>query len=207
MKKERMKRIAMTVAGIFLCGVSVGIFKTAQFGTDPFTCLVTGLSNLLNLTYGTLYTILCAVLFIGTFLLDRHYIGFATILNLLLIGFVVDGSLGILETYIIDPSFGERILLMTAAILLMCFASSLYYTADLGVSVYDAYALILADKKIAPFQFCRIGTDLFCVLIGLLFGAWPGIGTVITAFFMGPIIVWFNVHFSRPLLQGRLFKQ
>ena len=72
---------------------------------------------------------------------------------------------------------------------------------------YDAYALILGDKKVAPFQYCRIGTDVLCVLVGMLCGAWPGIGTLITAFFMGPIIVWFNIHFSRPLLQGRLWKR
>ena len=205
--KALIKRGIMTVVGIFLCGVSVGIFKTAQLGTDPFTCLITGLSNVTGLTYGMLFTIACAVLLAGVFFLDRHYIGLATILNVCFLGLIVDGTLLILEQYIISPPLFYRFLLMLGAILLMCFSSSLYYTADMGVSVYDAYALILADKKIAPFQFCRIGTDLFCVLVGFAFQAWPGIGTLVTAFFMGPVIVWFNVHFSRPMLQGRMFKR
>ena len=29
-----------------------------------------------------------------------------------------------------------------------------------------------------------------------------GIGTIITAFFMGPLIEFFNVHMARPLLHG-----
>ena len=207
MKNLSWKRVLMTIFGVTLCGISVGIFKKAALGTDPFTCIVTGFSNVSGLTFGTIYTIFSIVLLIGVFFLNRHYIGLATVFNMLLSGFIVDGCLYVLDRVIIEPSYLVRFGLMLAAILLNCFSSSMYYTADLGVSVYDAYALILGDKKVAPFQYCRIGTDVLCVLVGMLCGAWPGIGTLITAFFMGPIIVWFNIHFSRPLLQGRLWKR
>ena len=67
--------------------------------------------------------------------------------------------------------------------ILLSFASSLYYTADLGVSSYDALALMASnDYDIAQFRFCRIATDLFCVSVGFMGGANIGIGTVITAF-------------------------
>ena len=49
----------------------------------------------------------------------------------------------------------------------------------------------------------RIATDLVCVMIGLCFGVIPGIGTVISALFMGPLIDWFSVHMARPLLNGK----
>ena len=40
----------------------------------------------------------------------------------------------------------------------------------LGVSTYDAIALILSEKKIAPFKYCRIGTDLICTITGFVLG-------------------------------------
>ena len=54
--------------------------------------------------------------------------------------------------------------------------------------------------KVVPFRFIRIVSDLICTLIGFLLGLMPGIGTVITALFMGPLITFFRQHLSDPLL-------
>lgn len=82
--------------------------------------------------------------------------------------------------------------------------TSLYFVADLGVSSYDAVALTISEKcKRIPFQYCRIITDILCVVIGFVFHVTVGIGTVITAFMMGPVIQWFNVHLSEPIRYGR----
>ena len=35
-------------------------------------------------------------------------------------------------------------------VVMMCFASALYFTADMGVSAYDAYALILDKRTPSP---------------------------------------------------------
>ena len=88
-------------------------------------------------------------------------------------------------------------------------------TADLGVSTYDAVALIIVNTwKKGKFQYVRIITDLVCVVLGcLLFilsggkisqiPTIAGIGTIITAFFMGPLIEFFNVHIARPILKSK----
>ena len=85
-------------------------------------------------------------------------------------------------------------------------------TANLGVSTYDAVAIVLSGKwKLGQFRFIRIACDLVCVIIGcVLFllggGTWrdiptiAGIGTIITAFFMGPLIDWFNRKVAIPFL-------
>ena len=63
------------------------------------------------------------------------------------------------------------------------------------------------------FQYVRIITDVVCVLLGvalvLISGgavrgiiAIAGVGTIITAFFMGPLIEFFNVHCARPILNS-----
>jgi uncharacterized membrane protein YczE len=97
-------------------------------------------------------------------------------------------------------------LMLGSAVILLSFGSSLYYTADLGVSVYDAISLILAKKKIKifkyilPFKWIRVASDFVCVSAGAAFGKMPGIGTIITAFFMGPLISFFNRRAAEPFL-------
>ena len=94
------------------------------------------------------------------------------------------------------PSLAARFALLIAAIVIMCLASAFYFTADLGVSTYDAVALIWSQRqKRIPFFACRVITDLVCVVLGialcLLAGYSMGqisrevnIGTIITAFFI-----------------------
>ena len=103
-------------------------------------------------------------------------------------------------------------------------------TADLGVSTYDAVALIISNTwKKGKFFYVRIITDVICVIIGvgllilalynndglslsnrehaLTIGkeifAIAGIGTIITAFFMGPLIEVFNTIWAKPFLYGK----
>src|SRR5690606_37921649 len=118
--------------------------------------------------------------------------------NIFLLGYVVEFSSWLFETRIPNPTIVVRSLFLVVGIIILCFGSSLYFIGDLGVSTYDAVALILAEKKVAPFQYCRIGSDLICTIIGFLLGATVGIGTLVTAFFMGPIIAFFNNKISIP---------
>ncbi len=198
--KEKFVRIVMTIFGVSVAGLSVGLFKHSQFGTDPFQCFANGIHTLLPINFGTLYMILNAVLLIIVFFLKKHYIGIGTIINLFLVGYIVEFSHGALQEIIPDPTMVVRIAMLIIGFLILCFASSFYITADLGVSTYDAIALIMADKKIARFQYCRIATDIVCVAIGFFLGAVVGVGTVMTAFLMGPFIAFFRKRVSDPLL-------
>lgn len=199
--KNGKKRVAMTLIGVSLAGFSVGLFKMSLFGTDPFQCFASGVSNQISfLGFGTLYMIINLILLLCIFVLDRHYIGIATFMNIFGTGYIVEYVTKVLNNYFQNADIITRLILLLTGIVLMCFASSLYYTANLGVSTYDAIALVLSDRKVGKFQFIRIGTDLICVVIGVILHATAGLGTIITAFFMGPLIEFFNVNFSRPLL-------
>lgn len=206
-----IKRLCMTLGGVVVCAFSVGMFKLADFGVDPFQSFAQGFHIPFSgmLSFGTFYTILSLVFLVISFLLDRHKIGIATFINLFLTGYIVDFSYKMLGKAIPDPSFGLRIVLLILAVVIMCVGSALYFTSDLGVSVYDAIALSLGERKIkvfghiAPFKFIRIFTDCVCVIIGMIFGKMPGVGTLVTAFFMGPLIDFFNRHMAEPMLYGK----
>ena len=54
--------------------------------------------------------------------------------------------------------------------------------------------------KVLPFRFIRIVSDLVCVTVGFVLGFMPGVGTIVTALFMGPLITFFKRTLSDPLL-------
>ena len=141
------------------------------------------------------------LLMIFAVLFYRKYIGITTFINLFLLGYLIDFSEQAIFALMGTPDLVARIIYLAAGIVILCFASSLYIVADLGVSTYDAVALFLAEKKIAPFRLIRICTDLLCVGIGWALGYVPGVGTVITALFMGPLLDYFNRKVAIPFLE------
>lgn len=208
----RVKRILMTLFGVIICAISVGIFKIAALGVDPFQSFMAGLDALVPIRFGTLYVIANAVLLLFALVFDRHYIGIATFINLFLLGYITQFTYEFLQTLLPDPSMAVRIGCLVIGVVVICFGSAFYMTADLGVSTYDAVALIISKTwKKGKFQYVRIVTDLVCVILGaglfLLSGGKVsqiptivGVGTIITAFFMGPLIEFFNVRVARPIL-------
>lgn len=211
----KKRRILMSLLGVIICAISVGFFKHAALGVDPFQSLMAGLDALIPIEFGTLYVIVNAILLIFTLIFDRKNIGIATFINLFLLGYITQFTMELLAVWMPDPTLLARWLCLLGAIVVICFGSALYMTANLGVSAYDAVAIILAYKwKLGKFQYCRIGADLVCVIAGCVIfliagGAFrdiptiAGVGTVITAFFMGPLIEFFNVKFARPWLNGK----
>ncbi|MCR5054970.1 MAG: hypothetical protein K6A69_09030 [Lachnospiraceae bacterium] len=214
MLRQRKKRIIMSLMGVIICAVSVGIFKLAAFGVDPFQSLMSGLDALIPIDFGTLYVIVNVILLIFSIFADRHNIGIATFINLFLLGYITQFTYDGLQRLFPEPSIPFRIICLIIGIVIICFGSSLYMTADLGVSTYDAVAIVISGKwKLGKFKYVRICTDLICVISGcvlfILAGnpvsmipTIAGIGTIITAFFMGPLIELFNEKIARPMING-----
>ncbi|WP_434310812.1 YczE/YyaS/YitT family protein [Hominifimenecus sp. rT4P-3] len=204
--EEKTRRILMTICGVLIISVSVGMFKFSVFGLDPFQVLSHGIWMTLPegfLDYGTAYAILNLLMLIAIFFADKSKIGLGTWINIFLLGYVVEFSVGTFDMLIPAPSLAVRIVFLVIGIVTMCFGVSIYFTADMGVSTYDAVALILSEKKNWKFQICRISSDLFCTVVGFALGATAGIGTVVTACFMGPLIAFFKRTIADPLRYGK----
>ena len=215
-KKDHMvKRILMSIFGVLICGVAVGFFKRAMFGVDPFQSLMAGLDSVIPINFGTLYVIVNMIMLLFSLIFDRHYIGLATFINLFLIGYIAEFSLNMLEKIFPDPGIPDRSVCLIIGILIICVASSFYMTADIGVSTYDAVALIISNTwHVGKFKYVRIVTDVICVVLGVALyflsgapvsgiGAVIGAGTVITAFFMGPLVDLFAEKLAKPFLYGK----
>ena len=205
----------MSLMGVIICAVSVGFFKLAAMGVDPFQSLMSGLDSLIPIQFGKLYVIVNAILLLFSIFADRHNIGIATIINLFLLGYITQFTYDLLQRLFPAPSVLFRSVSLLIGIVVICFGASLYMTADLGVSTYDAVAIVISQKwKLGRFKYVRICTDLVCVITGCILFVIAGnpvsdipmiagIGTIITAFFMGPLIELFNEKIARPMLNKK----
>ena len=213
------RRILMSLFGVIICAIAVGIFKIAALGVDPFQSLMSGLDKLIPIAFGTLYVIVNVILLLFSLIADRTKIGIATFINLFLLGYITQFTYEFLQTIIVDPNMIVRAACLIVGIVVICFGSAFYMTANLGVSTYDAVAIVMSEKwKLGKFQYIRIATDVVCVVLGTIVfliggGTWRevptvvGIGTIITAFFMGPLIEFFNEKIARPLLNSEKKKE
>ena len=203
-QKKLVKRILMTLVGQVILGVGAGCLRAAGLGIDPYQCFTRAVETVSPLSYGTTFVIINAVFLILMFIFARSYIGISTVFNMFLLGYIIDWSASGISSLIPSPGIVVQVLLLLAALVLICFSSALIFTSDLGVSTYDWIALHLSDiqKKIA-FRWLRIMTDVLCVIIGLCFGIVPGVGTLITALALGPVISFFRTSVTDPFLYGK----
>ena len=211
--KKLPRRIIMSLGGVLICAVSIAVFKTAALGLDPFQTFMSGLDALIPLSFGTLYALMNLFILVFVFFLDRHNIGISTFINLFLLGYVVDFSMMLLEMLLGTPSLAVRFICLAVGVVTLSVGVAFCMTSDLGVSAYDAIAIVLSERlKLARFKVCRVAVDSLSIIVGivlfLLSGGRvsqiltiAGIGTVITAFFMGPLIDFFNRKLAIPLME------
>lgn len=203
-KGKIAKRIIMMLIGNVILGMGAGMLRAANFGVDPYQCFVLGIDNVLKLGYGTTFVIVNAVFLVLMLLLARKMLNLGTLVNMFFLGYIIDFSYSFLMNITPEPNMVIRIIYFVISILLITFSSAVIYTADMGVSTYDWIALKTAEvQKKVSFKWCRVGTDLVCVIVGFIFSIIPGIGTIVTAFLLGPLVSFFRTHFSEPFLYGR----
>lgn len=208
LKSLTIRRIVWMVVGNIILSVGVLILKWSGLGNDPYTGMVMSLAgNVFQLSYGVFLIIINCFVFLIQILFGRKYIGPGTFVNWFLIGLLVDlyefliGFTGWDASRLLNL-FGDggvwpvRIGLAIIGIVVISFACSTYQTADAGIAPYDALSLIISEKTKIPYFWCRMTTDGICALVCFLTGGIVGVGMLMCAFGLGPIISFFNRHFS-----------
>jgi uncharacterized membrane protein YczE len=156
----------------------------------------TGIARKLGMSFGSWQLIFNAVLLAGVIISDRKRIGFGTVYNMVATGYTSDFFLQALNLakFPDESLLAIRIASLIFGIAILYFGAALYIEANMGVSPYDALAIIVADKthRSTWFRWYRIGTDVLCVMGGVLTQSDVGIGTLITACFAGPLMAFFR---------------
>lgn len=197
--------------GIALISVAVGCYRLSEFGVDAFTCMNLGISGFLGMSFGNWQLLINIAILIVVFFTMRSGIGLGTIVNMVAVGYIADFICWIVwDQLAITPGLLLRCIFLIMGILFATLGVAFYMVVDMGIAPYDNVAPIIEKitKGKLPFAKARVVTDIICVLIGVGFclmakdELWKivGIGTIFNAFLTGPLIQFFKVHITQPLL-------
>ncbi len=202
MKKISAKRLAMMLISMLPIAMGVTLFSLSGLGNDPYSGMNMSVGAAFGFSFGAWQLIVNTVLFVFVLIFERSFIHIGTFVNMISVGFLVDGMQRLWFVFFAQPQdFGFRLLLSALGVIALAFGASLYFTADAGVAPYDGVTFILRDHTPMPYALCRIVVDCTCVAITFAFGGVIGIGTLLSAFCVGPCVAFFNKHFSEKLLK------
>ena len=199
--KEFIWKALMSLIGITLISFGAALSQTMNMGLDPFTAINTGASELLGFTLGNYQLFVNAAILAIILFFDRKIIGWGTIFNLVLVGYMIEFFISMLESFIGPTQFAfiVQLLITVVAILIFTFGVALYMDADLGVSPYDAIAPVITDRVSASYKTVRMIQDIIVVITAWILGGPVGVSTFITGFLAGPLIDFFSNRFTRKL--------
>ncbi|WP_150275969.1 YczE/YyaS/YitT family protein [Paenibacillus tepidiphilus] len=200
------RRLMIMVIGNVFLGMGISIFKLSGMGNDPFSGMVMALADRVGMAYANFLIVLNLALFVIEFITGRKFIGAGTFVNAILLGYIATFFHNTWLNLFGEPElFWQRVIIVAIGVVVCSFGVSLYQTSDVGVAPYDSLSLIMRDNfpKVSYFWH-RMFTDALCALICFLAGGIVGLGTLVSAFGLGPIIHFFDKHFTEKLLaKGR----
>lgn len=196
------RRFFGMLLGNVLIGTGSAILRLTLLGTDPFTGMNLGIAGFTGVSFIICQTILNLSLFTVQIIFGRDLIGIGTIVNALLLSVFVSGAYAILHYFTGDlTSFPVRLITLVPGLLVIGLGLGLYQDAHLGVAPYDAIPLMVCARfPRLPFFVCRVALDGVATLVCFLTGGVVGIGTLASAFGLGPIVNTFDRLFIRRLM-------
>jgi uncharacterized membrane protein YczE len=185
--KSILKNTLLAAVGLFFFGFGVYLTIQANIGVAPWDAFNLGLSKTFGIKYGTASIGVSFIIVIIDIILGEQ-IGIGMVLDAILVGKTVD-----LFNYInlvpAQQKLVPSLIIMTAGLFIMGFSQYMYMKAALGCGPRDSI-LVGLSRRINKVS---IGVISICILavvtfIGWLLGGSIGIGTLICAFLVGPIM-------------------
>lgn len=189
------RRIPQLLVGLWLYGFAMALFIRSGLGLDPWDVFHAGLQRLLGWSFGTVVIAVgFAVLLLWIPL--RQWPGLGTIANAVVIGVATDATLAVIPAAT-DwlTSWG----LLIGGLVVNGLAGGLYIGSQLGPGPRDGLMTGIARRTGWSLRLVRTGLELSVLAIGWLLGGTVGVGTVVYALAIGPL-----VQFFLPLVTVRL---
>lgn len=186
------RRLIQLLLGLSLYGASMALMVRAGLGLDPWDVFHQGLAGRVGLSIGLVVNIVGAAVLLLWIPL-RQWPGIGTIANVLVIGTAMDLSLLVLPDL---DGLALRGAGLALAVVANGVAGALYIGAGLGPGPRDGLMTGLARRTGWPIRRVRTGIELTVLAAGWLLGGTVGVGTVLYAFAIGPLVQAFLPLFT-----------
>jgi len=179
-----LRRLLQLYVGLSLYGLSTAMFVRADLGADPWNVFHLGVAKLLAMDIGTVM-ILTGALVLLVWIPLRQRPGLGTISNVIVIGLAADAALAVIPA--ID-SLMARSLLLASAVIVNALATGMYIGAGFGAGPRDGLMTGINARTGWSVRSVRTAIEITVLLIGCVLGGTFGVGTILYALSIGPLI-------------------
>lgn len=180
------RAIALLV-GLVCYGVSMALMVRAGLGVGPWGVLDQGLTRRTGMTIGAASAMVGVAVLLAWIPL-RNRPGVGTVANVVVIAVAIDAGLAVLPT---PSALPVRVACMLGAVVLNALATVLYVGAGLGPGPRDGLMTGLVARTGRSVRSVRTAIEATVLTAGWLLGGTVGIGTVVYAFGIGPLVQMF----------------
>lgn len=178
------RRLVQLVIGLALYGASMAMMIHASLGLMPWDVFHQGVAQRVPLSFGEV-TIAVGLLVLLAWIPLRQWPGLGTIANVVVIGVAVDATLSVLPS---PDSLWARGGLLVAGIVANGVASALYIGSQLGPGPRDGLMTGISFRSGRSIRLVRTSIEVAVVVLGWLLGGTLGVGTVLYALAIGPLV-------------------
>ena len=193
MPRPVLPRLPGLLAGFALFGAAIAVMAQAGLGLGPWEAFHQGLSRQTGLALGTV-SILVGIPVLALWWPIGVRPGIGTLLNIALVGTTTNLTLPLLPA---PSGLPVRLAMMFAGVLAIGVASGIYLAADLGAGPRDGLMTGLHHRFGWPIFAVRTTIEVSVLIVGWLLGGTVGLGTLVFAFGIGPIVQWALGIFDR----------
>lgn len=194
------RRFSQLIVGLTLYGVSMAMMLRSGLGLDPWDVFHQGVQEHWGVSFGTVVIVTSfAVLLLWIPL--RQWPGLGTLLNSVLIGLATDTTLSVLDA---PRNLAARWALLLGGIVANGIAGGLYIGSQYGPGPRDGLMTGLHRRTGLSLRLVRTAIELSVLVAGWLLGGVVGIGTVLYAVLIGPIVQVTLPMFTREIDRSRL---
>ncbi|MGJ3191351.1 YczE/YyaS/YitT family protein [Paenarthrobacter sp. FR1] len=178
------RRITQLLIGLAMYGISLAMFIRAGLGLDPWDVFHQGVSEKTGFSIGVV-VIAVSFLVLLLWIPLRQMPGIGTIANAVLVGLFADLGLWLIPEF---SHLGGQIAMLAGAVILNGIASACYIGARLGAGARDGLMTGLVRRTGWSVRLVRTGIEVVVLAVGFLLGGSVGVGTVVYALAIGPIV-------------------
>jgi uncharacterized membrane protein YczE len=189
------RRLVQLAVGLVLYGVSMAMMLRSGLGLDPWDVFHSGIVRHLPVSFGTVVIIVGALVLLLWVPL-RQWPGLGTVANVVVIGLATDAALAVLDA---PERMPARVGLLVGGIVLNGLAGALYISSQFGPGPRDGLMTGLVRRTGRSFRLVRTSLELTVLATGWLLGGVVGVGTVLYALLIGPVVQVFLPLFTVPL--------
>lgn len=185
--QEVLRRLPGLILGLLLFGLGIALMANAGLGLGPWEAFHQGISRLTGVPLGTV-SIALGIPILALWWPLRERPGIGTLLNVVIIGTATNVAMAVLPSPSTVPL---QLAFMFGGVVVIGLASGLYLAADLGAGPRDGLMTGLHHRFGWSIRRARTAVELTALVAGFLLGGTIGLGTVVFALGIGPVVQLF----------------